>query len=67
VADGIMNSNWYELSVQVKKQLQLIILRSQKAQKLTAFKFSEVSLDSFKSVSNVDKMQLSYQTFTYRF
>jgi hypothetical protein len=50
ISQEIYSSLWYELDSKSKKQLQMIMMRSQKPETLTAFKFSEVSLNSFMVV-----------------
>ncbi|CAO1401053.1 unnamed protein product [Diamesa serratosioi] len=59
VADGVYNGDWYEGDENIKKSLKLIIIRAQKPQYLTAFKFSKVSLSSFSVV-----LSSSYSYFT---
>lgn len=54
VADGIYESEWETLEDNdIKKLLALIMLRAQRYKKLTAMKFFEVSLVSFKTVRSL--------------
>lgn len=51
VADGVYNCGWEEIfDVKFRKQLLLIIIRSQRPKTLTAMGFAEISLPSFTSV-----------------
>ncbi|CAO1409430.1 unnamed protein product [Diamesa tonsa] len=59
VADGVYNGNWYEGDENMKKSMKLIIIRAQRPQCLTTFKFSKVSLSSFSLV-----LSSSYSYFT---
>lgn len=53
VADGVYDSDWMDVDDSAyKRQLVLVILRSQRTQKLTAMKFADVSLASFTTVRN---------------
>lgn len=52
VSEGVYNCGWEEMKdVSFKKHLILILLRSQRAMKLTAMKFADISLESFTTVS----------------
>lgn len=56
ISDGIYESGWEDTSDEnFKKHLILIIQRSQKANRLTAMDFAEVSLSSFTTVSLLSK------------
>lgn len=51
IATGIFNCTWYTIEdPKLKRAVLLLLLRSQKAQKLTAKKFRVISLESFTSV-----------------
>lgn len=47
---AIYNCPWYQLSTQTKKDMKMIMLRSDNGFHLTAGKFSDMSLMSFKEV-----------------
>lgn len=52
VADGVYHSYWENLTdLVMRKNFILVILRSQKAKKLTAMSFVDISLATFTSVS----------------
>lgn len=52
VVDGVYNCGWENFGDEsFKRQLILILLRAQRAQKLTAMNFSDVTLESFTTVS----------------
>lgn len=51
VAEGAYGYNWMDLDdIDLKKQIALIILRSQRPHKLTAMKFADISFDAFTNV-----------------
>lgn len=52
VADGIYDCDWVDFDdIDSKKKIILILMRGQRSKKLTAMKFADVSLESFKNVS----------------
>jgi odorant receptor len=60
IAEAIYEINWYEIKdLKLRKELLLIMMRSQKASKLTAGKFSVVCLESLKFMLNT-----AYSYFT---
>jgi hypothetical protein len=60
IAEAIYEINWYEIKdLKLRKELLLIMMRSQNASKLTAGKFSVVCLESFKFMLNT-----AYSYFT---
>ena len=71
IADGIYNSNWYNGQPSIKKQMSLILHRAQRPQYLTAHKFSNISLMSFKLVTikfeirSIDKSMTFLLSFRY--
>lgn len=52
ISNGVYNSQWYECATVYQKNLILIIMRSHRAQTMTAYKFSYASRKTFSSVSN---------------
>lgn len=50
ISSGVYESNWFTADLKFKKSILLIMMRSQKSQHLTAFKFSKVSLNSLNTV-----------------
>lgn len=50
IGDGMYRSNWYNGKVKYQKLIPLITIRSQNLEKLTRYKFAEVSYDSFADV-----------------
>lgn len=50
VAEGIYNCNWTDSVKELRVKMVLIIMQAQKPRKLTAMKFVDVSLESFKNV-----------------
>ena len=72
IADGVYDSEWTDIDDNdYKMQLLMIILRSQRTQKLTAMKFADVSLASFTTVKNFFKIliqnitKISFSDFDY--
>lgn len=67
VADGVYDCGWEKIDDEsLKKQLILIMLRAQKAKKLSAMKFVNVSLETFTTVSFFQDIVLSsYLTFLF--
>lgn len=60
IATGVFNCAWYRIKdPKLKRAVLLLLLRSQKAQKLTAKKFRVVSLETFTSVTK-------YSYFIYK-
>lgn len=53
IAEGLAETDWVDASEEMKKNIQLIILRAQKPKAITAYKFSEVSIGSFTKVSKI--------------
>lgn len=61
VVNGVYNCGWENFGDEsFKRQLILIMLRAQRAQKLTAMNFSDVTLESFTAVS------LKFNKFTLK-
>lgn len=55
VADGVYECEWEKIEDEaLKKQLILIIQRAQKAKKLSAMSFLNVSLETFTTVSSIE-------------
>ncbi|KAL7025573.1 hypothetical protein ACKWTF_013538 [Chironomus riparius] len=52
VANGAYNSNWYDGSPEYKKLVYIVIARSQKLQKLSALKYVDVCLETYKWIIN---------------
>uniref|UniRef100_A0A348AZS6 Odorant receptor n=1 Tax=Bactrocera dorsalis TaxID=27457 RepID=A0A348AZS6_BACDO len=59
ISDAFYNHPWYDANYKYMRMLVLPIARSQRYAHLTAFKFFEISMDSFKSLCTT-----SYQFFT---
>jgi hypothetical protein len=52
IGDGAYNMEWYSIEdLRIKKLIQLVILRAQKHQKMSAMKFADVSLECYATVS----------------
>lgn len=52
VGDGAYEMEWYSIDdLQIRKSIQLVIMRSQKPKKLTAMNFADVSLENYGVVS----------------
>ena len=51
MADGAYNSLWYEGTIKFRKMIALIILRAQNGEKLKAWKFGDINLETFLGVS----------------
>lgn len=70
VADGVFHCGWENFDdIILKKQLILIILRAQRAQRLSAMHFTDVTLASFTSVNkhaiNIDRQSLIFPNFSF--
>nr|QIJ45806.1 olfactory receptor [Glyphodes pyloalis] len=50
VGDAVFSSQWYKMDKTSKKMIFIIIIRSQKQQQLTAYKFSVISYGSFTKI-----------------
>lgn len=50
VINGIVNSEWFDAERDIKKQLFLVILRSQRSQAITMYKFSKINLSGYTEV-----------------
>nr|XP_036216479.1 odorant receptor 85b-like [Bactrocera oleae] len=59
ISDAFYNHPWYDANYKYMRMLVLPIARAQRCAHLTAFKFFEISMDSFKSLCTT-----SYQFFT---
>lgn len=57
IATGVYNGNWMEGDTRFQKCLLLVIQRSQKAQTLTAYKFSVASLISVANVCSIESIK----------
>jgi odorant receptor len=67
ICDGIYNCGWEDFGdVAFKKQLILMIARSQKTKRLTAMNFSDISLESFASVSKQKCFLTPTLTFLFK-
>ncbi|KAL7031973.1 hypothetical protein ACKWTF_007187 [Chironomus riparius] len=53
IATSAYNSQWYNSSVKTQRSIILIMIRAQKAQTVTAWKFFDVSLETFQWVINI--------------
>ncbi|XP_039966647.1 odorant receptor 67c-like [Bactrocera tryoni] len=59
ISDAFYNHPWYDANYKYMRMLVLPIARAQRYARLTAFKFFEISMDSFKSLCTT-----SYQFYT---
>jgi gustatory receptor len=50
IAVAAYNNIWYEKDVKMQKSFQIIILRAQNPQNITAFKFANVSIATFTRI-----------------
>lgn len=65
LASTISACRWYELTAKDEKDLQVVMIRSQKPTIMTAFKFSNVSLNSFRVVIGTSFSYLSCMRSIY--
>lgn len=62
VADAIYDSDWTEVDdCYFKKQIVLILIRSQRPKRLSAMGFADISLETFAAVSNLVLRRFIYQ------
>lgn len=62
VADAIYDSDWTEVDdCYFKKQIVLILIRSQRPKRLSAMGFADISLETFAAVSNLILRRFIYQ------
>ncbi|KAG5669095.1 hypothetical protein PVAND_016992 [Polypedilum vanderplanki] len=47
VADGVYNSAWYKASPKFRKMALMIMTRAQREQKIRAWKFADINLNTF--------------------
>ncbi|KAG5667250.1 hypothetical protein PVAND_015240 [Polypedilum vanderplanki] len=47
VAEGVYNSDWYKASPKYRKYALLVLVRAQKAQKITGWKFVDINLETY--------------------
>ncbi|XP_059056251.1 odorant receptor 4-like [Achroia grisella] len=50
IADGVYNSKWYMMDAAIGRHLILVMMRSQKPCKLTAFGFTDIDLNVFMRI-----------------
>ncbi|XP_070502892.1 odorant receptor coreceptor-like [Chironomus tepperi] len=62
VSEGAYNCNWYDGSPEFKRLVYIMIVRSQKSQRIVALKYIEVSLTTYKWI--VDKAYSFYSVLT---
>jgi len=69
VAQAAYDCNWCDTNLSLKRSLAMVMLRAQKPGKLTAWKFFEVDLKTFTTVSTVLHGTISYwhETMCYYF
>ncbi|KAG5667248.1 hypothetical protein PVAND_015238 [Polypedilum vanderplanki] len=53
VAEGVYNSAWYKASPKYRKYALLVLMRAQKAQKITGWKFVDINLETYYWVKNL--------------
>ena len=52
IATSAYNTEWYNYSVKFQRMILLVMVRAQKSQTITAWKFFDVSLESFQWVNS---------------
>nr|QZH55114.1 odorant receptor 18 [Achelura yunnanensis] len=50
ISEALYNSQWYSGNIRIKKELILMMMRSQKPCRLTAFGFADVDLETYKKI-----------------
>jgi hypothetical protein len=60
VAQAAYDCNWHDTTLSLKRSLTMVMLRAQKPAALTAWKFFEVDLETFTTVSSVSHGTISY-------
>ena len=59
IADGILNCGWEETDdIVFKKDIVLMLLRAQKAKRLTAYGFADISVETFAAVSMITAQKI---------
>ncbi|XP_053611463.1 odorant receptor 67c-like [Plodia interpunctella] len=66
VGDAAFQCNWYNMDGNSKKMIHVLILRSQKSQHLTTYKFSKISFASFTTLISKSWSYFSILKTIYR-
>ncbi|KAG5669259.1 hypothetical protein PVAND_017150 [Polypedilum vanderplanki] len=65
VADGVYKSAWYKASPKYRKLALLIMMRAQKAQKITGWKFIDINMETFYWIIQTTYSYYSFLTGVY--